>query len=166
MFKKMQTDREFYWTIVVLLGVALGLMTSCAAPDAAWTAAGHRAMEFGVQVPLERPAFSVELSTEVQAVDEERCEAGKKKPCFGTARGHKKIKDAECESYDALDFDVRAGLRWDLAEWAHVAVGANTDLDPYARLGLEKRLDSRVSIGVDLVEDHGEQVLFGITWRR
>jgi len=145
-----------------LLLAVLMSCAACAAPNSAWVAGGGRSAEVGALAPVRGTGGSLEVEASVErrsSEETERVPLKKKNGKPWRNRYGERVEDEE----DVLG---RLGLRVELADWAHVALGATDELTPYARLGIEKRLTRECSIGVDLLSDRGEVVLFGLTWRR
>lgn len=161
--------------LLVLLGCA-----ACAAPNSAWVAGGRRSAEVGVLAPVRGTgrALEVEASVERRESEETRFTPGKLRPCdeghhYGWDRGrgnkHGGGHPIDEGSYSTEDYDEvlgRLGLRLNVTDWAHLALGATDELGAYARLGISKQLTPNCSIGVDLLSDRGEEVLFGLRWSR
>lgn len=162
-----------FFVLCIALAVLFAALSGCVAPGSGWTAANDRAVEVGLVTPFrEQPALALEFSAEVRR-DHGRTQTGShlhqspegvaSKPTAGPT------DDAEPlgSTYGRWDFsDVRgrAGLRWQALPALALAAGTSEQLGPYARVVLERRVTPRCAIGVALVSDRGEEILFGIRW--
>jgi hypothetical protein len=161
---------RFFFLIFLAIVLFVAFCGGCATPNSAWVAGGNRSAEVGVLAPLEgSDTFSLEASAERRTYDDEDCSSPLKPSPGNSAFGHshkKHPKCGQCSSDTEEEILGRLGARLNLTDWAYVAAGLNTELDPYARLGLEQRLTREVAIGVSFLEDGDGQFLFGLRWSR
>lgn len=170
-----RTSPAFFWFLIFLAIVAFAAFGGCATPNSAWVAGGNRSVEVGVLAPVvgSGDRLSLEASAERRTSDDEDCTSPvKPKPGCGRGNGgfdhagNKHEKCGTCSSEVDEEILGRLGARIALTDWAYVAAGMNTELNPYARIGLEQRLSREVAIGVSFLEDGDGQFLFGLRWTR
>lgn len=161
----------FLLALAGALALLLCSLAGCAAPASAWIGGGTpSALEVGVvsgRQALVPGGASWEASLSARRPDGRDAVPGLLRPAAasgGCATTPRATRPGEHAKEEYLG---RLGLRWALLPVLHVGGGLDTDLRPYARLGLERALTPQVSLGLDLVEDSGGmEGLVTLRWSR
>lgn len=173
--------------IILACLLAAACLGSCAGPSGAWAAGGApRAAELGVLSNRDAaipggPRWEAALGFSHIPTDNEECSplepaipgtnGGGHGADWKRGNGGRPLEGCDEHNPPRDEITGRLGIRWYLdaigLPAVHAGGGLETDLRPYLRLGVERRLAPQITLGLDLLDRDGRfEGLVGVRFDR